>query len=251
MRIPVRSLTAAVILAVLPAVPQVASAGVVFGVSINVAPPPLPVYTLPPCPGQGYLFTPGYWAYGPAGYYWVPGTWVLPPAIGLLWTPGYWGFAGGVYVFHAGYWGPHVGFYGGINYGFGYVGVGFVGGEWRGGRYFYNRSVVHVGNVHNFYNRAVAYRGGGSRASFNGVGGVRARPAPGEIAAGRDRHMTATAAQVQHERGASQNNSLRASVNGGRPAVAATSRAGEFRGRGVTGAPRRRGDSRGGGPGRR
>ena len=26
---------------------------------------------------------------------------------------------------NAGYWGPHVGFYGGINYGYGYGGVGY------------------------------------------------------------------------------------------------------------------------------
>ncbi len=33
------------------------------------------------------------------------------------------------YVFHPGYWGQHVGYYGGVNYGFGYMGIGFVGGE--------------------------------------------------------------------------------------------------------------------------
>jgi hypothetical protein len=44
----------------------------------------------------------------------------------------------------AGYWGPHVGFYGGINYGFGYGGVGFFGGEWRGGAFAYNTAVMNV-----------------------------------------------------------------------------------------------------------
>ena len=83
------------------------------------------------CPGPGYLWTPGYWAWNDGGgYYWVPGTWVVGP-VGMLWTPGYWGFAGGFYGWHGGYWGPHVGFYGGINYGFGYGGVGFGGGEWK------------------------------------------------------------------------------------------------------------------------
>ena len=61
-----------------------------------------------------------------------PGVWVRPPQVGLLWTPGYWGWGGGAYLFHAGYWGPHVGFYGGVNYGFGYGGVGFGGGRWVG-----------------------------------------------------------------------------------------------------------------------
>jgi hypothetical protein len=86
-------------------------------VQAREAPPPLPDYEQPPCPEDGYLWTPGYWGWTNGGYYWVPGTWVQPPRVGVLWTPGYWGFAGGVYAFHAGYWGPHVGFYGGVNYG--------------------------------------------------------------------------------------------------------------------------------------
>jgi WXXGXW repeat (2 copies) len=113
-------------------------------VSITIAPPELPVYVQPPCPVEGYIWTPGYWAYGDEGYYWVPGVWVAPPRIGFLWTPGYWGFDGGVYAWHGGYWGPHVGFYGGINYGFGYGGVGFVGGEWAGNVYRYNTAVTNV-----------------------------------------------------------------------------------------------------------
>src|SRR6266851_2796004 len=123
------------------------------GVSIRVGPPALPVYVQPPCPTEGYLWTPGYWAYGPDGYYWVPGVWVSPPQVGVLWTPGYWGWNEGVYVFHGGYWGPHVGFYGGVNYGFGYGGVGFVGGGWEGGRYRYNTAVTNVNTtvVHNTY----------------------------------------------------------------------------------------------------
>jgi hypothetical protein len=38
-----------------------------------------------------------------------------------------------------------VGYYGGINYGFGYFGVGFWGGYWRGGRFFYNGEYNHLG----------------------------------------------------------------------------------------------------------
>ena len=78
------------------------------------------------------MWTPGYWAYGDDGYYWVPGAWVPAPYEGALWTPPYWGWSSGLYVFHGGYWGPHVGYYGGVNYGFGYMGIGFVGGMWRG-----------------------------------------------------------------------------------------------------------------------
>src|SRR5579859_794023 len=60
-------------------------------VQVQEAPPPLPEYDQPPCPGDGYLWTPGYWRWGGAGYYWVPGVWVLPPSPGVLWTPPFWG----------------------------------------------------------------------------------------------------------------------------------------------------------------
>src|SRR5277367_2654770 len=88
--------------------------------SITTAPPPLPDYKQPAIPGPDYIWTPGYWSYGSDGYFWVPGTWVMPPSAGLLWTPGYWRWNDGIYFWNAGYWGPSVGFYGGINYGFGY-----------------------------------------------------------------------------------------------------------------------------------
>jgi hypothetical protein len=71
--------------AALALVPAASFAGV-FG-SVTIAPPVLPVYTQPICPGDGYLWNPGYWAYGDEGYYWVPGVWVRPPQPGLLWTP--------------------------------------------------------------------------------------------------------------------------------------------------------------------
>src|SRR5579875_550651 len=131
-------------LLLVPVLPSVSHAQVAVGISVRIGPPPLPVYAQPICPGPRYIWVPGYWAYGPDGYYWVPGTWVLAPRPGFLWTPGWWGFADGVYVWHRGYWGSHVGFYGGINYGFGYTGVGFVGGYWRGNEFFYNRAVTNV-----------------------------------------------------------------------------------------------------------
>ena len=99
----------------------------------------MPEYDQPPIPGPDYMWTPGYWSWNNVEYYWVPGTVDLPPQPGLLWTPGYWGFANGAYIFHRGYWGPHVGFYGGVAYGFGYTGVGFEGGRWDKGAFYYNR----------------------------------------------------------------------------------------------------------------
>ena len=122
-------------------------------VAVTVAPPPLRVYVQPACPGDGYIWTPGYWAYGPTGYYWVPGAWVLAPHPGYLFTPGYWGFVNGAYLWHRGYWGLRVGYYGGVNYGFGYMGVGFHGGYWEGGHFFYNREFANVDErrIHHFY----------------------------------------------------------------------------------------------------
>jgi hypothetical protein len=210
-------------LALLFIIPTVSTAQV--AVSITVAPPVIPVYTQPPCPVEGYLWTPGYWAYGPAGYYWVPGVWIAPPHVGVLWTPGYWGFVGGVYAWHAGYWGPHVGFYGGVNYGFGYGGVGFVGGVWRGNVFAYNTAVVHVNEtvVRNVYvdrtvinNTTIV-----NRTSFNGPGGVTARPTAQEQVAMREQHFQPTQDQVSHQVSASRDRSMLASENHGTPQHAA------------------------------
>lgn len=222
------------------AIPAVSWGQVVVGVSVRVGPPPLPVYAQPVIPAPGYLWTPGYWAYGPDGYYWVPGTWVEPPVVGLLWTPGYWGWAGGVYVWHGGYWGPRVGFYGGINYGFGYTGVGYAGGYWRGGQFYYNRSVsnVNAAFIHNTYERTVVNNNTAvNRTAFNGgPGGIAARPTTPELAAERDRHVQPTALQTQHEHLASTNRAMFASVNHGQPTVAATAKPGVFKGPGVVSA---------------
>jgi YXWGXW repeat-containing protein len=196
-----------------------------IAVSVRIGPPALPVYTQPPCPGDGYLWTPGYWGYGAAGYYWVPGVWVMPPRVGVLWTPGYWGFEGGAYGWHAGYWGPHIGFYGGINYGFGYGGVGFVGGHWGGGRFVYNTAVVNVGaGVHNVYGDRTVINNTtviNNHVSFNGEGGVRARPSDREQAAEHENHFQATSNQLSHEHAAAQDRHQFASENHGRPGTMA------------------------------
>jgi hypothetical protein len=217
------------------ALPALSFAGVF--VSVTVAPPVLPVYAQPACPGDGYIWTPGYWAYGPDGYYWVPGTWVLPPAVGVLWTPGYWGWNEGVYVWHAGYWGPHIGFYGGVNYGFGYFGTGYEGGYWRGRTFFYNRSVnnVTITNVH-VYNRTVINNVTVNRISYNGGrGGIVARPTREQDGWAHERHFEATRMQMQHEHSAGRNREFLERENHGRPAIAATARPGEFHGREVVG----------------
>jgi len=198
------------------------------GVAITVAPPMLPEYEQPPMPDEGYIWTPGYWAYGGDGYYWVPGTWVQPPELGMYWTPGYWGWNNGVYLFSAGYWGPQVGYYGGIDYGYGYGGSGYQGGEWHGRDFTYNRAVNNFGGVHvtHTYEGPSGGRPSGAQASFNGPHGVSAHASPQEEAAGRLGHMQPTAQQTQHMQAAAQDRGLHASVNGGHPApaIAATTR---------------------------
>ncbi len=200
---------------------------------------PLPDYDQPPPPTDGYIWTPGYWAWGPGGYYWVPGAWVEPPYMGALWTPGYWGFYGGRYMFYPGHWGLHIGFYGGINYGFGYFGLGYEGGYWNANRFFYNRVYNRLNTrvVHNVYSYNAGNRGFDNRGSYNrennnynnnrnnnynnnrnnnnynnnrnnsnprpsfrgGQNGVQARPQPAEGTAWREPTAPRMSTQVQHE----------------------------------------------------
>lgn len=205
-----------------------------FGVAITVGPPPIPVYDQPVCPGDGYLWTPGYWAWDDSfdDYYWVPGTWIMAPEVGFLWTPPYWAWDADSFVFYDGYWGPSVGFYGGINYGFGYFGLGFVGGRWDNGHFFYNRSVlnINVTEVHNVYNENVTINNN-SRVSYNGgSGGIDRRPTPQEEAAMHERHVAPVADQTRHIQEARSNPQLRASQNMGKPPIAATARAADFKG---------------------
>ncbi len=231
----VSRLTSALLLVlVMLAVPAVSHAAIIF--SIGIAPPPLPVYDQPLCPADGYIWTPGYWAYDDdGGYFWVPGTWVMVPEPGFLWTPGYWGWSNGAFVFNQGYWGPEVGFYGGINYGFGYVGVGYAGGYWNNGAFFYNRSVNNVENVRNIYNKTVIVNNiTVNHVSYNGgEGGINARPTQQEEAAAHARHIPPTSVQTSHIQAASTNRQLFESQNHGKPAIAATAKPGEFSGRNV------------------
>src|SRR5580698_8698769 len=215
--------------------------GQAVSVSVSFGPPALPVYDLPVCPGDGYLWTPGYWAWDPDyGYYWVPGTWIMAPEPGFLWTPGYWGWGDGGYFWHEGYWGPHVGFYGGINYGFGYFGVGFGGGRWQGGVFLYNAAVLNVNTtiIHNTYiDRTVIVNNTVNHVSYNGgEGGITARPTPEEQRVEQERHIPPSDEQTRHVQAARSNPQLRASANQGKPPIAATAKAGEFSGRDVVAA---------------
>src|SRR5882757_8698834 len=193
------------------------SAGVIFSVSFG--PPPLPIYEQPYCPGEGYLWTPGYWAYDNdfGDYYWVPGTWVRAPRVGYFWTPGYWAYSGSRYVFYQGYWGPQVGFYGGINYGYGYFGNGYDGGRWDHGQFFYNRSVnnVNITNIHNVYNTTVINRTVNHVSYNGGNGGVTARPTQAQENFARQSHLAPVSVQTEHRQLARADREQRASVNHG------------------------------------
>ena len=192
--------------------------------SVGWAPPPLPVYEQPACPVEGYIWTPGYWGWN-ADYYdynWVPGVWVEPPTVGVLWTPPYWGWNNGAYAFNEGYWGPTVGFYGGINYGHGYWGDGYWGGRWEGNAFRYNTAVTRVNKtvIHNTYvdRNVVNKQVNRSRTSFNGPNGVKAEPnAQQKAAAANAKKIPPTSQQLKQQEAANKDKNLQAKVNNGHP----------------------------------
>ena len=206
------------------------------GVSIGVAPPPLPVYDQPPVPEMGYVWTPGYWAWDDDdGYYWVPGTWVQPPEVGMVWTPGYWGWNDGdqMYGWNEGYWGTEVGYYGGIDYGYGYPGEGFYGGRWQGNQFYYNQAVntgITTNVVTTVYRTEVpANARSAEHVSFNGgQGGTQARPTQQQQQARQTAKVHVTSAQTQQMQAAKSNPQTHAKNNGGKPAIAATSKPGDM-----------------------
>jgi WXXGXW repeat (2 copies) len=210
-------------------VPASSYAGVF--ISVNFGPPVLPVYVQPVCPEPDLIWTPGYWGYGPDGYFWVPGAWVPAPFVGGLWTPGYWGWSSGMYIFHPGYWGYHVGYYGGVNYGGGYLGIGFAGGEWRGGHMAYNTAVVNVNTtvIHTtFVDRTVVDRytvaNPNHVAYAGGPGGIQHQAAPEERIAEHETHTPPTSFQAQHVQAAQTDRTSYARNNGGHPANVAVAR---------------------------
>jgi hypothetical protein len=199
------------------------------GTYASYAPPPIPSYAQPYDEVPNDVWQPGYWAWGPYGYYWVPGTWVAAPQPGYLWTPGYWNGANPTsYVWHPGFWAIVVGFYGGVNYGGGYFGHGYNGGRWNHNTFVYNTYVTHVNTtiVRNVYvDRSVVVNNYGTRVSYNGgPSGVHAAPTAQEEAAARAKHLGVTPAQRQHVLVAEQDRRLLATVNHDTPPVTAVAR---------------------------
>jgi hypothetical protein len=208
--------------------PSVAQLQVVYGldtpqqVVVTVPPPALPVYEQPEPPAPDNIWVPGYWSYDSflEDYYWVPGTWVEAPQPGLYWTPGYWYCDNNHFIFRNGYWGDHVGFYGGINYGHGYEGRGYSGGNWNNNTFVQNRTANTI-NI-NVSSNTVSYNGG--------QGGSNARPTSEEQSAMKEKHIPPTAVQTLNIQAARKDPVLRASQNHGKPAVAATVKPGVFNG---------------------
>lgn len=218
-------LVAALLLTAIPA-PSLAQVSV--GATIGMPPPPLPVYAQPPAPEANYQWNPGYWGWGTVGYYWVPGTWAPAPRRGLYWTPGYWRHSGAGYGWNQGFWGPSVGFYGGVNYGYGYFGTGFVGGIWAGSNFRYNTAVANVNRavIRNTYvdKTVVTKNIYSDRVSYNGGrGGISARPTSGQMAA-TQQGVPPTVNQRQQATIAGQDRNLYASVNKGNPRVTAVAK---------------------------
>jgi len=200
--------------------------------SVSIAPPMLPYYAQPAIPGDGYLWTPGYWAWDPGSgdYIWVPGTWVMPPSVGLLWTPGYWAFYDSGYRWHRGYWGSHVGYYGGINYGYGYIGNGYAGGRWDRGHFRYNSAVNNIpsGRVHDVYRTPVPQRPPHAESYMGGNSHWHTGPTASQRRFEGRQHPNPTPEQTDHEHRAIGMPEQRLGNNHGVPPTAATPRAGGF-----------------------
>ena len=121
-----------------------------------------------------------------------------------------------------------------MNYGFGYGGIGFFGGEWRGGAFAYNSACANFGGVHvtNVYeNRTIINQNtivNVNHTSFNGPGGIVRQPSPQENQFANERHIQPTATQMQHQNFAAQDRSQLASVNNGRPGTMAASNVNQY-----------------------
>jgi hypothetical protein len=193
----------------------------------DAPPPPIPDYDQPPVTDPNDIWQPGYWQWGNAGYYWVPGTWVAPPQPGYLWTPGYWHAANNRFAWVAGFWAVTVGFYGGVNYGGGYFGHGYDGGRWSHDQFQYNTYVTHVDTSHvtNVYEDRNVTVNASTHVSYNGgPHGIQAQPTSQEQQVAHDRRIPMTTVQRQHVQAAATDRRMLASYNHEQPPVTAVAK---------------------------
>ena len=116
----------------------------------------------------------------------------------------------------------HVGFYGGVNYGYGYTGNGYWGGRWNGNNFQYNTAVTRVNKtvIHNTYvNNSFTKNVNANRTSFNGGnGGIKAQPnAEQRKAMTNAKKVGPTSQQLARQQAAAKDKNLLASTNKGKP----------------------------------
>ncbi len=75
-----------------------------IGVYIGTPPPPLRYEVQPPIPGEGYVWTDGYWNWGGNRYIWVPGRWQRPPYAGAYWSHPHYDHYDRGWQMHEGHW---------------------------------------------------------------------------------------------------------------------------------------------------
>ncbi len=196
--------------------------------------PPLPVYAQPPIPGPGYLWTPGYWAWDEdiSSDLLLDARRLVPaPKPGLLWTPGYWGSNDGVYVWNDGYWGTGSRVLWRRELRIGYTGVGFHGGHWGPGELL--QPVRHQRQQHHGHNQRLQ----SDRHHQQRQQSLRQRrPQRHKSDADAYRNCWPRTSRIRPRRRISSiigsslaDKELHASVNKGKPPIAAVSKAGDFK----------------------
>ena len=128
---------------------------------------------------------------------------------GYLWTPGYWGWDDGVYCGMPAIGARDVGFYGGVNYGFGYTGDRLRRRLLGSRRFFYNRAVNHIRQRPHHQRLQQDRRQQHHRQSRELQRRQRRHPGAArrrqELAAQREPHLQPVSAQLQHEQAARSN----------------------------------------------
>jgi len=81
-----------------------AAGGGGYYVARTPPPPPAAYGVVGMAPGPGYVWVNGYWDWRGGNYFWVRGSWVLPPRRGAVWiAPAYRPYRNG-YRYQAGRW---------------------------------------------------------------------------------------------------------------------------------------------------
>jgi WXXGXW repeat (2 copies) len=74
-------------------------------VFLQIGPPAPLAVVAPVAPAPyGYVWQPGYYAWGGAAYRWVPGVWSRPPFSRAAWVAPRWGYGPRGWSFARGYW---------------------------------------------------------------------------------------------------------------------------------------------------